>query len=66
MDIEQQVAQLRKQIEKIKSVLNYGTALTAAQRTAKQDQVATLRQQLAALRQQLQTLKLTKVQIKYH
>ena len=66
MDLKQQAAQLRKQIEKIKRVLNDGTALTAAQRTAKQNQVAAMRQHLAALKQQLQTLKVTKVQVKYH
>ena len=52
MKLEQQAAQLRKQIEKIERVLNDGAALTATQRTVKENQVAALRQQLAVLRQQ--------------
>ena len=55
MGIKEQTAETRKNIEKIKRVLTDGTPLTLAQRTAKQNQIATLRAQLLALQAQLPT-----------
>ena len=42
MGLEEQAAEIRKKIEKIKRVLTDGTAPMLAQRTAKQNQIATL------------------------
>ena len=59
--IENQAADLRKKIEKLKRELTDGTALTFAHRTAKQNQLATLMQQLAALQTQLPGLGVKKI-----
>ena len=53
MDLEQQVAQLNKKIEKLVRVLTDCTALSQSQRIIKENQVKDLQKELAALQQQL-------------
>ena len=61
MVIEEQAADLRKQIEKLKRELIDDTALTAKQRTAKENKLATLQQQFVVLEVQLPELEIKKV-----
>ena len=63
MDLEKQAAQLNKKIEKLKSVLTDGTALSQAQKTAKENQVVDLQKDLASIQQQLTELKVMKINI---
>ena len=49
MGIKEKAAEIRKKIEKIKRLLMDVTPLLLTQRTAKQNQIATLRAQILAL-----------------
>ena len=60
MGTKEQAAEIRKKIEKIKRVLTDGTLLILAQRTTKQNQIATLRAQLLTLQVQLPTARVKK------
>ena len=61
MGIEEQTAKIRKKIENIKRVLTDWAPLMLAQRTTKQNQIATLRAQLLALQAQLPTAGVKKI-----
>ena len=66
MDLEKQAAKLNKKIEKLKTILTDGTALSWAQRTAETAEKVPLQAQLAALQNQLQSLKIIKINVKHH
>ena len=66
MNLEKQTSQLNKKIKKLVSVLTDGTALSQAQRTAKENQVKDLQKDLATLQQELTDFKLTKINVKLH
>ena len=66
MDIESQVAQLRKKLEKIQCILTDGTALRKKKREQKEEEVKALKEQLVAIEKKLTELKVTKINIKLH
>ena len=61
MGIEEEHTKIVKEIEKISTQLNDGTALTVQQRQTKQNKTANLKVQLAALQAQLPQSEIKKI-----
>ena len=61
IDLQQQAVKLSKENEKITKVLTDSTALSQAQRMAKENRRSTLATQLVALQTQLQPVKVMKI-----